>query len=602
MKNNHIVSNHVITGLASLVLLLTMSPASAIPVVKWVGNDGDWGVASNWDTNTVPGANDQALLDTDGVSKTITYANATPLSTPLWSVSVRGKNGATATIKQNKDVLYAKDEYLGSALIWPSPPINLPPTNPVGRHEQSGGSNILVNGLHLGYRENSRGEYALSGGELSASQEYIGKEGEGEFKQTGGLNKATGIILGEKYTPKGRAAGHYELGGTGALSVGQMDVGFEGDGTVLQTGGTANVSGLLRIGYEVGAQGAYDLQGGQLTTAGTVVGQRGIGDFTQSAGTTHTVKFNLNVGEAGHGSYTLNGGMLTAQKAYLGGQSPNSEGVFTQNGGSNSVQYDLSLGYNATSKGIYNMNAGTLAANYLILGNYKGTGEMLQTGGDVKAKGVNLGSLSDGGGTGRYTMQGGTLEAERHILVGKKSVFHYQGGTAKANEKILNYGRIDGTGTFITPEFYNMGTVAPGASPGQLNISGNFTQYAAATLAIEIAGALQGNEYDFLNITGTAKLDGLLDIALLGNFSPVSGSEFNILHAAGGIVTGTVFSGVTLPTLVSGLYWDVIYGANDVVLKVLGQADGTVPIPATLLLMFPGLLFMLNRRWNKAKG
>jgi len=602
MKNNLIISNRWSVGLASLLLLIMALPVGATPTINWIGNNGSWGTTSNWDTGVVPAANDQVLFETDGTDKTITYANATPLTTPLWSISARGKNGATATIRQNKDALYAKDEYLGSAWVWPSPPINLPPTNPVGRHEQSGGSNTLVNSLHLGYRENSRGEYALSGGELSASSEYIGQEGEGLFQQMGGSNKATQIILGEKNTPKGRAAGHYELGGTGVLSVDQMDVGFEGDGTVLQTGGTASVSGLLRIGYEGGAQGTYDLHGGQLTTAGTVVGQRGTGDFTQSAGTTHTVKFNLNVGEAGHGSYTLNGGVLTAQKEYLGGQSPNSEGVFTQNGGSNSVQYDLSLGYNATSKGIYNMNAGTLTANYLILGNYKGTGETLQTGGDVKVKGVNLGSLSDGGGTGRYTMQGGTLEAERHILVGKKSVFHYQGGTARANEKILNYGRIDGTGTFITPEFYNVGTVAPGASPGQLDISGNFTQYAAATLAIEIAGAIQGDEYDFLNITGTAALDGLLDVALLGGFSPASGSEFNILHAADGIVAGTVFSNVLLPTLVSGLYWDVVYESNDVILKILGQASGAVPAPVPLLLMLPGLALLYSRRPGRAQG
>ncbi len=590
MKNSQIISSHLVVGVASLMLLLMASPGWTTPVVKWVGNDVDWDVASNWDTNAVPAANDQVLFDTDGVSKTITYANATPLANPLWSVSVRGKNGATATIRQNKDALYAKDEYLGSAWIWPSPAANLPPTHPVGRHEQDGGSNTLVNSLHLGYRENSRGEYALTGGELSASIEYIGQKGAGDFKQTAGSNKTGSLILGEIFSSYGRAEGRYELGGTGVLSATQMDVGFAGDGTMIQTGGTNSVVLNLRIGYDVSSQGSYDLSGGQLTTTGTIVGQRGTGDFKQSAGSTHTVKNSLSVGQAGQGSYTLNGGTLTAQKEYLGGQSPNSQGTFTQNGGTNTVKYDLSLGYNATSKGIYNMNGGTLAANYLILGNSQGTGEVLQTGGDVKVTGVNLANSS------LYTMQGGALEAQRNIVVGKESAFHYQGGSARANGKILNYGRIDGTGTFTTPEFYNVGMLAPGASPGQIDISGNFTQYAAATLAIEIAGALQGSEYDFLNITGTASLGGFLDVDLLG-FNPVSGSEFNILHAADGIVTGTVFNDVILPSLVSGLYWDLVYESNDVILKVLGQADGTVPAPTPLLLMLPGLLFTLSRRW-----
>ena len=38
----------------------------------------------------------------------------------------------------------------------------------------------------------------------------------------------------------------------------------------------------------------------------------------------------------------------------------------------------------------------------------------------------------------------------------------------------------------------NSGTVAPGASVGQLTVNGNYTQNASGTLRIEVAGARTG--------------------------------------------------------------------------------------------------------------
>jgi hypothetical protein len=56
------------------------------------------------------------------------------------------------------------------------------------------------------------------------------------------------------------------------------------------------------------------------------------------------------------------------------------------------------------------------------------------------------------------------------------------------------------------------GTLAPGASAGELTINGNYSQSASSTLSIEIGGPA---EFDLLTISGTATLAGSLEISLL---------------------------------------------------------------------------------------
>src|SRR5262249_23306026 len=55
-----------------------------------------------------------------------------------------------------------------------------------------------------------------------------------------------------------------------------------------------------------------------------------------------------------------------------------------------------------------------------------------------------------------------------------------------------------------------------------LNIQGNYTQTASGVLDVKIAQ--QGS--DFLNVGGTATLDGTLNISLIGHFTPQAGDVF----------------------------------------------------------------------------
>ena len=109
----------------------------------------------------------------------------------------------------------------------------------------------------------------------------------------------------------------------------------------------------------------------------------------------------------------------------------------------------------------------------------------------------------------------------------------------------------------------NQGTVAPGVATGTLHIGGSYTQGAAASLEIELAGA---STYDKLAVSGTASLGGTLAVSLIPSFVPTFGDEFAILSASG--FGGSVFSAADLPSLPNGWTWNLNYGATVVSLVV----------------------------------
>jgi hypothetical protein len=103
-------------------------------------------------------------------------------------------------------------------------------------------------------------------------------------------------------------------------------------------------------------------------------------------------------------------------------------------------------------------------------------------------------------------------------------------------------------------------------------------------LEIEIGGTAIGS-FDRLEHTlgaGIAQLGGGLSVSLINGFDPALGNSFEFLTAIGG-VNGT-FASEALPSLAGGLGWNIVYGANSVVLQVVAapsysadfDADGDV--------------------------
>ena len=100
----------------------------------------------------------------------------------------------------------------------------------------------------------------------------------------------------------------------------------------------------------------------------------------------------------------------------------------------------------------------------------------------------------------------------------------------------LREGTVTGTGT-INSNVINAGTIAPGASPGFLDITGNYTQSPTGVLHIEVAGRDPNvPEFDRLRVTGTATLNGTVRVEQLNGFEPAPGDSFRVITARFGKV------------------------------------------------------------------
>lgn len=322
--------------------------------------------------------------------------------------------------------------------------------------------------------------------------------------------------------------------------------------------------------------------------------------FNQSDGT-HTVdSLILGTGSGDHDTYNLSGtGILEVGRyEHIGGLGP---GTFTQTGGTNRVGYDLFLGNTNSGPGTYQLSGtGSLEVGRNEYIGYSGTSTFTQSGGIHTVNGtLFIGRGSSGSGT--YTLTGGTLTVNGGIINNAGGTFHAGPGTTATVGGVgfINHGRLNGAGT-IVGNITSDGIIAPGNSPGTLTITGDYTQSALGTLETEIGGLLAGTEYDVLNVTGTATLNGTLTVSLFdlgsGVFAPVAGNSFDILTAQ--IIRGT-FRTVNLPALTSGLVWQIHYltdaiGSTDVV-RLSVQP---VPLPAAAYLFGAALVGLagLTRR------
>lgn len=130
-------------------------------------------------------------------------------------------------------------------------------------------------------------------------------------------------------------------------------------------------------------------------------------------------------------------------------------------------------------------------------------------------------------------------------------------------------GLIQGNGTIdVTTTFTHDGDTGPGASPGILSWTGNWNPNASSSLEIELGGPSPGsgpNNHDLLQVSGSAALDGSINVSLSNGYVPNVGDQFTVMTCDGGCVG----SFATLNTN-DGVGLQVIVNANDVVLEITG--------------------------------
>ena len=365
-----------------------------------------------------------------------------------------------------------------------------------GTFTQSGGTNTVNSTLTLGSAFGGVGTYNLSGGQLAAGDEIVGADGSGEIVQNGGSNTVAGTLTLAS-SISGSGTGTYSLSNAGSsLSAASEVIGQFGTGQFTQSGGTNQVSGTLTLGRFIGIQGNYDLRGtGQLTAGNEVIGDLGDGSFTQAFG---SQTFNSTLGtitlgaqKGSNGTYVLigAGNDVFAANEVIG---DSGVGVFTENSGAdNKITGTLTLGKSASGTAEYDLKGGTLEAGTETIGADGLSATFNHTGGTNTVSG-NLGISASGSALGTYNLSGSsTLSAASETLGNDpclilscpvSGTFNQAGSTTNSTGTLtINFGSYNlNGGTLQAVKLFNNGALA---------LSGNGT-LAAFDLTIGNAGIM----------------------------------------------------------------------------------------------------------------
>jgi T5SS/PEP-CTERM-associated repeat protein len=397
----------------------------------------------------------------------------------------------------------------------------------------------------------------------------------GNFKLSGGLVTIAGNV------------------GSG-FADGELIVGDVGNGTMTQTGGTLAASDEIVIGLAEGATGVVNVSGGDFKADGRsiLVGFDGNGTLNVSGTGNVRANFDMLVGflEGGVGTVNLTGGTIEAGFLFTNSFTgpAGSTAVMTQTGGTFNARIAYVLGQSAgtttmthsggainapTNNGdmvvsdgngnttTYNIS-GTATVNLLhnfIVGAFGGSnGTVNQTGGTITA-GDNL--LIGHDGNGVWNMNGGTNNAA-NVFLGN---FDSSNGTLKISSGTLNLtGNLNVGGALasnaapdrVEPDGANgaqgqaldaNGTLIVSGSAATIDVAGNFLANPddksafrsdpfiagadnSATLGFEIFNATGTS---LIDVVGIADLDGaVIDLDLMGGFTPTAGATFDLLTAS----------------------------------------------------------------------
>jgi hypothetical protein len=180
--------------------------------------------------------------------------------------------------------------------------------------------------------------------------------------------------------------------------------------------------------------------------------------------------------------------------------------LITNDGGSLITNDGGSLITNDGGSLITNDGAGLITENGAGLVTDNGSGFKVDVG--TKATAPNMSAATSRSG---FVQTGGEMDLSNILIAGPVT---------------LNAGVLSGSGVIAGSLTNNGGYISPGHSPGGITVTGNFSQGAKGTLVLEAAGGEAG-QFDRLQVGGTAKLAGKLDLRLLNGYVPLSGEVFN---------------------------------------------------------------------------
>jgi fibronectin-binding autotransporter adhesin len=455
-----------LTRLFSGVLLLTFFAAitaTRAADVTWDGGTSGTGVAwltpANWDTDTIPGANDNAIFGSAG-TVLICGINLSNFVEEVGSITIASGRASNLTLRNSSTTKSGTLVLngIGGILLSNETSVSLTITN--GTNQQmaltlGASGDIFVAGTQQG-----------AGGQITIYSSIAETNGSQSINKVGGgilylrgVNSYSGTTT--------LAQGSIKLDGTGNLGNGAGDVYLNGGDIISgadRSGGIplANTFVLNADTYIYSDSGTANTSR-TLPISGALVGNNGtlrIANLVNATGNTFLLR--------------LLGGFTFSQPIEVGSPADTS-GSFSA----------LQL-YNPATNGVQ-----------VFSGNISGQGIVRRQGS----------TASDGGTTiftGDNTYSGGTLITYGTLLANNTS------GSALGSGQVTvtNAGILGGNGTITAPVSVSLGgTISPGESStaiGNLNIQ-DLTLGSDATYVWQIASATgtPGTAWDLINILGT---------------------------------------------------------------------------------------------------
>jgi len=562
--------------------------ATAQTTYTWNGGSGDWNVATNWTPVGVPGAPDNAIINSGTVTLTtnVTVTGVELSSTlsggfdleitnlMIWSAGVMQGAGVTtiavgATLRlsgTNQQTLRRQIDNNGT-IIWEAGQFYLADAVAINNNgtflDQHSGTKTLSGGF-FGCVFNNNGTYTKSG--VGESKLDI------PFYNIGSLDLQVGILLFQRLCT---SSGTINVGNGSVLKLQgpQLDI----------ISGPLSGAGTVDFGATTSIRGIYDITGSTIFTNRTTV-------FDTSA----TI-VSLNNGQEllilGTAEFNT-GNEIVIDSLYLSGTLQGSDPVTIMKSMNWNSQVMKGTGVTTIASGAILRLTGTNQQTLRRQIDNNGT-IIWEAGHFYLADAVainNNGTFLDqhpspqqlsGGANGCVFNNNGT---------------YTKSNTGQSDIRLPFYNisscEIRGTGTMriLWYDFTNEGTVSPGDSLGTLTLETDYPTTTTSSLNIEIGGSPTSGPYDRLQTTGAATLDGTLNISLVNSFVPALGDTFEVLTYLSYTGNFSTINGLNTGT---GISFDTVFTSTALVLITIATPVyiednfGEIPQEYTLAQNYP---------------
>lgn len=297
-----------------------------------------------------------------------------------------------------------------------------------------------------------------------------------------------------------------------------VSVGRSGTGSLTVANGGRIETNDLNVGRDAGSTGTLTVNGGTIALSAATPSTTPVGN----AGAVFTVgRSGIGTASFSNAAATISGAAGTGLNGLaIGGTrlaNVDGTGTVTLDNTAMSISGDtpvVQVGIDTGTGTLTMTNASSLSlgtGGQVVIGSGAGsTGTVTIGGGStLSVAGPNgfvgvaraIDSAQASGGTGTLILSNGTVQAaETHVYAG---------------------GLVGGIGTIAGDlAVHDGGIVAPGSSPGTLHVDGDFTLEEGAKLVIEVQEIGGKIQTDFLDVTGTIDLDGIIEFLLLGDATP----------------------------------------------------------------------------------